>query len=202
MFHSGLAAVRCAKRANGKWNTHHNFVYLCRFPVDSNLAVRWQMDGCIKINCSLWYREHRSCILLAQKSPKFCWYQYFWLSSFTYTRRTFYLDSYCAILACRCAAGTCDMLCCRATGVGGCVCVMNIFVEVCPDEKLLRQELPLHPESSTIMQFNKTELVTPGGTTQNTTDPINPAAPACLQSQTVIKTWAEVRVCKHKALMW
>lgn len=127
MFHSGLAAVRCAKRANGKWNTHHNFVYLCRFPVDSNLAVRWQMDGCIKINCSLWYREHRSCILLAQKSPEFCWYQYFWLSSFTYTRRTFYLDSYCAILACRCAAGTCDMLCCRATGV----CVWWIYLQKC-----------------------------------------------------------------------
>lgn len=34
-----------------------------------------------------------------------------------------------------------------------------------PDEKLFRQELPLHPELRTIMWFSSTELVTPGRAT-------------------------------------
>lgn len=69
-----------------------------------------------------------------------------------------------------------------------------------PDEKLLGQELSLHPEFSTIMRFSKTELVTPGGTTRSTPDPINPAAPECLQSPTVVQTRAEAAVCKHPGL--
>lgn len=101
------------------------------------------------------------------------------------TQRTiFHLDSDWAKLACRRAAVTHLHIhlipaACFAAERPGCVCVMHMFAEVCPDEKLLGQELPLHPEPNTIMWFSKTELVTPGGTTQNTTEPINPAAPEC-----------------------